>query len=682
MAKKIKQKKGNPTKQKSILKKKNSKKSTHHSSPITNHSSLITKKYLAMLIPVVVTLLLFIPSISNDFTNWDDNQYVYENPFLELSADNFSKFFTESVSGNIHPFTMLSLSIDNSIFGSEAFGFHLMNLFFHLLNVLLVFFLVFRISKKNLFVAFLTALWFGIHPMHVESVAWISARKDVLYAFFFLLALIHYWRFLETKKWLFYALSLVLFVFSCLAKPAAVVFPVLILLFDFFANRKFKAKVLLEKIPFFLIALGFGILTLQIQAQAEAIDETSYNLFEKFIFACYGFSIYIFKLFVPIQLATFIPYPASIPWFFYLFALISLFVLGYGFWGLGFGVKGFNEGKGFGVKGLDEGKGFRFEGLSKKKVLVFGILFYFIIIALVLQFITIGAALISERYTYVPYIGLFFILAYYLWDFLEKKPNLKMAIYGLIGVFSAFWIYQTHHQIKTWENSETLWSNVIEHYPNAKRAYQNRGFYYYDKKDYQKSLMDYNAAYQLDPNNAYTLLNRGNTLYELNQLPEAQADYGKLLSLNPNDSKGNYGMGNTFIKLKKYNEALEYLNKAIQLAPNDHKIYGNRASVYYSTGKFDLALEDYTKVLELAPNNLKATQNRGAVYLQQKNYTNALVDFNKVLEINNQDGQLFYYRSLTYEQMGDKKNALSDAETAIRLGFKIPGQAAYLARLQ
>jgi len=222
---------------------------------------------------LLVTYISFYPSIKNSFTNWDDPGYVTENPKItHLKSDGIEHFFSFSdfTVGNYHPLTMLSLALDYNSAKLSPARYHKVNVLFHLLNTFLVFLFIYRLSGKKIIVATIVAILFGIHPMHVESVSWVAGRKDVLFTFFFVAGLITYLRYLNKNKQkiLFYFFTFILALLSLLCKPAAVTFPLVILLIDFYYKRKFDIKCLLEKIPFFIVSIIFGIISLPVGARS------------------------------------------------------------------------------------------------------------------------------------------------------------------------------------------------------------------------------------------------------------------------------------------------------------------------------------------------------------------------------------------------------------------------------
>ena len=276
---------------------------------------------------------------------------------------------------------MISLGIDYQLWGLNPFGYHLGNLIIHLINTLLVFFFVRQLAPKSLvFVPFFTALVFGIHPMHVESVAWISERKDVLYVLFFLLGLITYLKFLGNKSLKIFALVILFFCLSLLSKAMAVVFPVVLLLIDWFKGRQWNIRVGMEKVPFFFLSLVFGVTAYQIQSGGAIAEFDHFTFIDRMVFAAYGFCMYLVKAIVPVQLSAFYPYPfvagGAVPGYYYAMPIIAVLLLG-------------------GAVAV----------YKKSKAPLFGLGFYLVTVALVLQFISVGKAIMADRYTYLPYVG-------------------------------------------------------------------------------------------------------------------------------------------------------------------------------------------------------------------------------------------------------------------------------------
>ena len=238
-----------------------------------------------LFLPIVlaITFIVFLPSLQNKFVNLDDPQYLIDNPAVHTwNIVTLKQIFSEQFVGNYQPITMFSYMVEYKLFGLNPFGYHLMNLLFHLLGTLFVFLIIKKLSGSAL-IAFITSLLFGIHPLHVESVAWIAERKDVLYGFYFLWALYIYITSIKEDS---NSLSpirvgaiLLLFLLSLLSKAQAVVLPVVFFAVDFLMNRKFTKKTILEKIPFFVLAVAFGLLAIKVRGRPVPCRPISISLF-------------------------------------------------------------------------------------------------------------------------------------------------------------------------------------------------------------------------------------------------------------------------------------------------------------------------------------------------------------------------------------------------------------------
>ena len=296
------------------------------------------KKYLLLSLVLLATFALYYPAIFYEFTNWDDDIYILENPYLaSFTAENIKNIFTTPINGNYNPLTMLTFAVEKHFFGENPLPFHLNNILLHLLNVALVFFLA-LLLRLPLIASALVALLFGIHPMHIESVAWITERKDVLYAFFYFLSLICYVKYVQEKplKTLFYLLTIVFMLLSALAKIQAVSLPLALLAIDFYLKRTFSFKVLGEKIPHFIIALCFGLLGIFFLNDTEYLRLASqnYSIFDRILFGAYSLFIYLLKAIFPFKMAAHYPYPTKIndwlPMLFYIvpfiFAVAAFFL--------------------------------------------------------------------------------------------------------------------------------------------------------------------------------------------------------------------------------------------------------------------------------------------------------------------------------------------------------------------
>src|SRR6186997_103125 len=585
------------------------------------------KILLTWLLPILVfTGICFFPMLKNQLTNWDDEYYVVQNALLR--GPDWAGIFSKPIVSNYHPITIASLAANYAMTGLDASSYLILNLLLHLINTGLVFYFTWLISGKKLWVAAFSAVVFGIHPMHVESVAWVSERKDLLYTLFFLLSLIQYWYFLANKKSrnLFYCF--IFFALSILSKPAAIILPFILILLDYWYGRKFTTKVIVEKIPFILVSFVFAIITVKLQSKTAIAGLDFYPLWARFFFATYTSMMYIVRFFVPYPLSAFHPFPMtkSLGWPIMLSPLFMLALLA---------VIWFKR---------------------KNKLLVFSFFFFVINLALVLQIVSIGGTLLAERYTYVPYIGMAFFIGMLL-DKYSARNN-RSLIWGIAGAVVLVFGIMTFQRTKVWKDSDTLWTNVIEHFPNSSVPRTNRANYLIrissapenrgrQNELLQRALEDCNEALKTPLNHAKVYENRQNIYLRLNKDSLALSDASALIRLEPTNRLGYYTKGAVYQRFNIPDSAIGYFNKCLQISPNTDFALNNRGSLLFN---------------------------------YYKKYNEAMADFTKAIQINPQ-GDYYLNRSYCYYQLGQLELAKADARVAIQKNIAIPDNYRQLLKL-
>ncbi len=633
--------------------------------------------HLALVFILMISSICLYPVLLGGVVNYDDDTIVFQNPIIKnFKFSDIYLLFNQGIGGNYHPLTTLSFILNYKLSGETAFGYHLINLILHLFNTALVFVFIRKLTSDNFKISLVTALFFGIHPMHVESVAWIVERKDVLFTFFYLLSLIFYLNYSKRKTLKYYILFTFLGILSLLSKPAAVTLPVVLILIDYFQNRTISIKNVFNKLPLFVGAFLLGVATILIQKDDAIGDLNQFSIFEKIGHASYALSIYLVKSIVPYGFSVMHPYPEGTSlWTLKLVSAVLLIAV---------------------ILALILKKGI------KNKYVVFGTVFFVINLILVLQFFSVGRAIVAERYTYLPYIGLFFIIGY-VWDYaFKKQKSYRKAMTGFLVGLVILCSFSTWNQSKIWKSSETLWSKVIKEYPGDWYAYIGRGNYYKDIGAFKMAINDYSKAISLNPNHFHNYFNRGDAYRALGQYQNAITDYNEAIEINPDYAKAYVNRGQFLYELQQFEAALSDFNKAIQLDEAITQTYVNRANVHLAQNNYEYALKDYNKAIALNDDQYEAWYNRGNLWLNSKNYLKAISDYKKAISIasdqvnvyNNlanayyQNNQLqaaintysdmirlfpdfvdgWYNRSIVYFQLGEKGKALKDALKAKSLG--------------
>lgn len=656
-----------------------------------------------LLLILALTTALYINSLTGDFTNWDDNGYITENELIkDFSWSGIKKMFTTPYMGNYHPLTGLSNMIEFHLWGLKPAPYHVFNLLLHLLNTILVFYF-FRLLIKREHSSLLIALFFAIHPMHVESVSWLSERKDVLYAFFYLLSLLFFMKWGDGSLWKssnekktksnkLYGLSFLFFSMSLLSKSMAVTLPLLLLLIIYHKNDySFKSlftnnKILLRVLPFILLSVVFGIIA--INTQQEAMDAVhNYTFVDTPFIICYELIFYLFKLFLPINLSALHPYPIKtagmLPVLYYL--SIPIIIL------LSFSIHKFLKKYFMHSQTADAS--------SLKKEFLFGILFFLFTISVALQFVPFGYSVVSERYAYIPYLGLILSSLSFLQHIIKNKTIIRIAAISFIVFFSI----STFNRNKVWANSITLFSDIIENYPATPSAYLNRGMEKYKLQQYTDALNDYNEAIKIVPDYFEAHYNRGLCKYMLKDFTGALSDYDKAIGFYPKLGLVYYLRGVVKNDLQMYDGAIKDYTKAIDLQfiqkdvhrmrgdskfnkkdfaeaikdydialtknNNDAALFTQRALAKYNLRDYKGAISDFNISLSLNPADLKSLLNRGIIKGMLLDYKGAISDFSIIIERMPDIAEAYYNRGYAYIALNKTNEACTDLQKALSLGY-------------
>ncbi|MFO7617512.1 MAG: tetratricopeptide repeat protein, partial [Bacteroidales bacterium] len=462
--------------------------------------------------------------------------------------------------------------------------------------------------------------------------------------------MILYLKWYRDRRLLFYFLALVAFILALLSKIQAVALPIVLLLMDFYHERTFRLKHLTDKIPFLLLALATGILGIYILgSQGTLITESTIPGWQRIFIGTYSLCVYLIKALVPYQLSAIYPNPTTLSLLFYLSAgaVVLLIALAWRF------------------------------GRSSRDF-VFGSLFFLINIVFVLQVLGAGQAFLADRFTYLAYGGLFFLVGWGL-NFLINsrfKPFLLLFVATYLIVLGA----GTWSRVKVWRTSETLFTDVIRKYPDCSIAYNNLGLWYRDLHQNEKALESYTRAIRANPAGYLSYSNRGETWFALGEIDKALVDMDIALKINPDYSKALSNRGAIRGARKEYDLALNDLNNAIRLDSKNLQAYQNRVLVHYALGDYQKAAEDCTSYLAIKPDDPDILNHRGLCYDRLNRNEEALNDFNLAIRINPSRGNFFRNRSYLLAKVGDYAGARRDILKARELGTNI--NADYLRMLE
>lgn len=610
------------------------------------------KRDLALIsLVLIITALVFSGTLELDWTNWDDDLFVYENRLVREGTP--KEIFTESAKYNTYnPLVISFFSLEWKLVKDKPFLYHLNNYILHLLCTLLVWFLSRRLGLSVWWSCFVSML-FGIHPMRVESVAWITERKDLLYAVFYLAALLTYIRYIASEKKGLFLLTLLFFVLSLFAKIQAELFPFALMLLDWYYQRRIGKKVIIEKTVFFVISIIHFLICYfvfikdsYVSAKIESMD-----LLHQLILGGYAYGVYVLKSLIPYVTSVLYPVPAFLEAAHWIGALLAIVIF-------------------LGALSL----------WRQKRFVTFGFLFFTLnIFPLLLAFKAGESAFLNDRYTYIAYIGLFFVIAMSLQQLSEKYPSFKLAIMSMIIILISIFSMLTVKYIPVWKNSETLWTHVIEKYPHQiPISYLKRGVHFSDHQQTERALDDFNTVIEMDPSNIHAYMSKGYLYLTNNDLENALQNYSlvldllstyaeekRILNAAASEILGNRGI--VYFKMAQYEKALSDLNSAIAIDPQNIVHYLNRAFVYIDMGEYEKSIGDLTFYLQSDPANSDVVNNRGVCYMRLGHYESALADFSRAILIKGSNASYYTNRAWVYRKVGLDEKAQKDLQIAEKL---------------
>ena len=573
-------------------------------------------KFLIHISLVAVTLAAYEPTLHNSFVNYDDNLYITENPLVigGITPDSFVWAFTQPNDYMWHPLTTLSHMLDCQFFDLKAPWHHFVSLLFHIVNVLLVFW-IFSNFKVTIWPGAFIAAIFALHPMQVESVAWAAERKTVLSGLFWLLTIsVYIW---YTKRPIIgrYILLFLVYGLCIMTKPVVVTLPFVLLLLDYWPLERFGrqraeekvsvAKVIGEKIPLIALSVTLSVITFLVQLKSNAvINIESLPLKDRIANVFLSYTRYIGKLFWPQNLAVFYPFDANSFAFWQvamcvlLLLVISIFVIRFG---------------------------------RNQKYLPVGWFWFVTTLVPVIGLVQVGLQAFADRYTYIPYIGLFIMIAWGLPEFLSKWPQRKIALgLSMVIILTTLGIC-AHRQVSFWNNSFTLFSHAIEVTQNNYIAHNNLGVAYNSIGRYQDAVEAYKQTIRIKPDYAEAHYNLGVAYDKLSRGKDEIEAYKQAIKIKPDYAKAYYNLGVSYEDLGRHQDAIEAYKQTIRIKPDYADAYINLGVIYYKLGRYQDAVETYKQTIRIKPDFALVHYNLGVTYVVTGDKSLALEEY-KILK--------------------------------------------------
>ncbi len=621
------------------------------------------QKILTIYLLLILTILVAYWQVKDfNFVGFDDELYITENIHTQagLTIEGIVWAFETFRAGNWHPLTWLSHMLDCELYGLNPMGHHWTNLLFHMTNTLLLFFMFQKMTGAIWKSAFVAAL-FALHPLHVESVAWVAERKDVLSTFFGMLTILAYIWYVKKRNFLRYSLIVIFLSLGLMAKPMLVTMPFVLLLLDFWPLERLKyysnsqssnfqslnlSRLFLEKVPLFIPVAISSVLTILAQKEVGALYSIeALPITTRIANALISYNSYIFKTIWPQNLAVFYPHTFGI------MSLWNVLLAAFAIAGISF---------------------FSIRLLKQHPYVSVGWFWYLGTLVPVIGLIQVGSQGMADRYTYIPLIGLFIMLAWGISDLLKKwhyhKAVLAVCAIMLIFTFST----RSYFQIRHWENSAAVFKNAIQTTKNNWLAYRELGLALMRNGKLDEAVFYYKKALQIRPNYLTALDNLGLALYRLEKFEEALFYYSKALKTVPKHAGIHNNTANVLTALGKLEEAIKHYKKAILITPDFAEPHYNLANVLIIQEKFDKAVFHYESAIKNDSEYSDAYYSLGCILLRQKKFKEALANFAQVVKINPDYKQAYNQIGIILLQRGEIKKAEKFFSKAVQIdsGYK------------
>jgi Flp pilus assembly protein TadD len=589
---------------------------------------------------------VFGQTLQFDFVNYDDNRYVFENPVVKngLTLENIGWAFTHNVASNWHPLTVISYMADASLYGAKPGGYHLTNVLLHTVAALLLFAALKEMTGTLWRSAFVAAV-FAIHPLRVESVAWVSERKDVLSGLFFMLTLSAYVSYVHQSTVpaaastfqrftlhasRFYWLALLFFALGLMSKPMLVTLPFVLLLLDYWPLGRFTPTsdvgvgvhasklppfnassvqpLLLEKIPFFIVSAVSCVVTFLVQQKSGAVRElAAYSLTTRFENIFVAYARYLNKTFWPAGLA--VPYPFPPHWpIEEIFLAVVLFI-------------------GLGAAALWWGRRFPYVAV--------GWFWFAGMLVPAIGLVQVGNQSLADRYTYLPQIGLCLLVVWGVAELLGRAalPRRRRLLGSAAVVTLAALMAVAHVQTGYWRDSVSLWQHSLACTSENYVAHHNLGIALADQGKWEEAIDQYRKALQLAPGSPDVRIDLGGVLFKRGQWANAIQLYQQALELQPNSYKAHSSLGAALAAQGDINGAIQHYNQALQLDPDSVEAHSDLGAALAAQGNWAQAVQQCERAVQLAPDQALPQMNLGNVLAMQGKMAEAIPHFERAVQL-------------------------------------------------
>ncbi|MBI5021214.1 MAG: tetratricopeptide repeat protein [Ignavibacteriales bacterium] len=619
------------------------------------NTTIFHNKWSAFLILAGVSIVAFFPLLNNNFVNYDDPGYITQNQNVRsgISLKTIVWAFKSNEQSNWHPLTWMSHALDYQLFGLNPTYHHLMNLLLHIISSVLLFIFLKKATDSH-WQSLFVAVVFAIHPLHVESVAWASERKDVLSGLFWMLTMWAYIRYRQVPGLSRYMLVLFLFSLGILSKPMIITLPFVLILLDYWPlnHLSFKSMTgkkekyiiptslvnnIKDKIPFFILSLGSSIITYIVQREGGSMAESGGLLFKDRLFnAVLSYSKYIVKTFIPTDLSVFYPHPANnINLLLVFFSFIILLSFTWFVW----------------------------KRRSTLPFLFVGWFWFLGTLVPVIGIVQVGLQSMADRYMYLPMIGLTITIAWGLPIFLRRHIQNPKHIFtfGFVAV-SLMMTFVARTQTEYWKDSKTLFQHALSVTSDNDIAYTNLGVDYADSGKHRDAVYNLRKAYQLKPNEVGIRSNLAKALASIGEYDEALDHYNWLLKKVKPDPRLYLRIGNVHADEGRYDEAVVYFLKSIELDSSNAFTHCQLGEVYIYQGKYIEAKQECTRALQIDSTYAEAHNILGVLAGKQQQYDLALDEFSEAIRLDSLNSDYYTDLGVLY----DKMNQFSNSEYAYK----------------